>query len=141
MQFGPRRTLDAPYVVPGRHRLTAEVACEPEQVGELHTLVAAHAWHRRLALGVAVGERGDDRVAEALLGVDDVVRDAEMVGHAAGVVDVAPGAAGAAPGRSAARVVELQGCADDLVALLGHHRAVDAAGHRGEHAHVRPAAG
>ena len=60
--------------------------------------------------------------------------DAEPVGDAAGVVDVLAGAAGAAPPDGLAVVVELQGDADDVVALLleqrGDDRGVDAARHR-----------
>ena len=94
VQFRPGRAFDSADIMPGRHRLGAEVAGEAEQVGELDTLVAADAGDRCLTARVAVSEVVDHGGAEAFLGVDDVVRDAEPVGHVAGVGDVAPGAAG-----------------------------------------------
>ena len=44
--------------------------------------------------------------------------DAKPGRHVAGIVDVAAGAAGLAPGDRRAVVVELQGDADDMVAQL-----------------------
>jgi hypothetical protein len=74
----------------------AEVARQLQQVAELHALVAADAGDRRLA-----GERrlsANPSITSArkhLLAVEHVVRDAEPLGHAARVVDVLAGAAGA----------------------------------------------
>ncbi len=93
------------------------------------------------AAGEVLGDEGlDDVGLEALLLVDEVVRDAELLGDAAGVVDVVDGAAAALHGLGhafvageAALVPELQGEADEGVALLaqesGDGRGVDAAGH------------
>ena len=90
--------------------------------------------------GVAVGEIGDHRGAEPGLGIDHVMRDAEMVGHPARVVDVLAGAAGALAAGGGAMVVQLQGNADHLMAGLGQQAgdgaAVDAAGHGDQHAHA-----
>ncbi len=59
--------------------------------------------------------------------------NAEGLGHAARIVDVAAGAAGALPVGRGAVVVELERDADDVVALAlqqaGHHRGIDAARH------------
>src|SRR6185503_17147503 len=64
---------------------------------------------------------------EARLVVQNVVGNAEPVGHPAGVVDVLAGAAGPAPSGRRAVVVELQRDADDIVALAleehGHDHA------------------
>jgi hypothetical protein len=84
-------------------------------------------------------------VAEALLVVEHVVRNAELRGDAARVVNVLTGAAGALAVRRFAMVVELQGHAHHVVALpgqeAGDHRAVDAAGHRDDDARVFGALG
>ena len=68
------------------------------------------------------------------------MRNADALGDRARVMDVAPGAAGAlAVGRGAV-VVELQGHADDVVALgleqRGRDRGIDAAGHGDDDARV-----
>ena len=138
-QLRPIRTLDAPHVMPGRHRLRAEVARQGQQIRELHRHVAADAGHRRLPGGVAVGEVADHGTSEPGLRVDHVVRDAEAVGHVPRVVDVLPGAAGTPAASGGAVVVKLQGDADHLVPGLvqqpGDHAAVHAAGHRGDDTH------
>ena len=122
-----------PDIVAGRQRVGAEVAGRAEQVGELDRLVAGDARHRRLAGDIAVGEAVDDRLAEALLVVEDIVGDAEGFGDAARVVDVLAGAAGALPVGRLAVVVELQRHADDVVAgpleKAGDNGGIDAARH------------
>jgi hypothetical protein len=106
---------------------------------ELHGLVAADAGDRRLAAGVAVGEILHHGVAEAALAVQHVMRDVERVGDPAGIVDVLPGAAGAAAAGRGAVVVELQRGADDVMPLLaqqaGDDAAVHAAGHGDQDSH------
>ncbi len=140
MQFGPGSTGLALDVVAGRHAVGVEVLRRLQQVLELHPLVAADAGHRRRPGQVAVGEFVDHGVAEDVLVVEHVVREAHLLGHAAGVVDVAAGAAGALLGQRRAVVVELQRDADDVVALFGklggHDRAVDAARHGHDHARL-----
>ena len=100
----------------GGHGGGAEIAGGGEEVGELDGLVAGDAGDRRLAPRVALGERLDHRLAEARLVVEHVMRDAELRGDLARVVDVLPGAAGAGAMRGRAVVVELQGDADHIVA-------------------------
>ena len=128
----------------GQH-VGAEVLRHLHQVDELHALVAGDARHRRLALPIGIGERLDHRALEALLVVEDVVRNAERGRHAARIVDILTGAAGALAVRRFAVVVELQRDAHDIVALAGeqsrHHRAVDAARHRDDNARVLGALG
>ena len=91
--------------------------------------------------GIAVGEIGDHRLGEARLGVDHIMRDAQPIGHAARVMDVLPGAAGALAAGRRAMIVELQRDADDLVPgrmqQPGDRAAVHAARHRDEDAHRR----
>ncbi len=116
-------TGPAHHVVAGRQRRGAEVARRRQKVGELDRLVAHHARHRRLARNVARGELVDHGLAEALLVVEHVVRDAEGVGDAAGVVDVLTGAAGALAVGRLAVVVELERHPDHIVAGPGFSRA------------------
>ena len=125
-------------IVPGGERLGVELLRRGQQLAELDLLVAGDTRNRRLAGNVAVGEGLHDRRLEALLVVEDVVGDAELVGHPARVVNVLAGAAGPAPPHGLAVVVELQGDADDVVPLLleqgSRHRRIDAAGHGDDHA-------
>ena len=68
------------------------------------------------------------------------MRNADPVRHRAGVVDILAGAAGALAVRRRAMVVELQGDADDVIALgleqRGRYRRIDAAGHGDDDAGV-----
>src|SRR6202007_929179 len=82
-------------VMSGRQHLGAELARGREQIAELDRLVALDARHRRLAGRVALGEAVDHRFLEAALIVEHVVRNADVGGDAARIVDVAAGAAGA----------------------------------------------
>ena len=73
---------------------------------------------------ILADERLDDLGFEALLLVDDVVRDVELFGYMAGVVDVVDGTAAALDSfghalvtGQAALVPELEGEADEVVAL------------------------
>ncbi len=93
------------------------------------------------ASGEVLGDEGlDDLGLEAVLLVDDVVGDVELLGYVAGVVDVVDGAAAALDGfghalvaGEAALVPELEGEADDLVAFgaqeCGDGGGVDSSGH------------
>jgi len=58
-----------------------------EQRAELQIRVAGHARHRRAAARVAVGEGLDDGAVELLRHVEEVVRDAQPLGHATRVID------------------------------------------------------
>ena len=89
---------------------------------------------------IAVGEAVDHRLAEAVLVVEHVMRNADALGDAARIVDVLAGAAGAlAVGRRAV-VVKLQRDADDVVALglqqRRRDRGIDAARHGDDDAGV-----
>ncbi len=108
---------------------------------ELEVVVAERAGNRR-APGEILADKGAHHVLlEALLLVDDVVRNAEVLGHAARVVDVVERAAAAGLGGvgnavlagQAGLVPELQGEADNIVTVLGEdrrdRRGVDSSGH------------
>ena len=87
---------------------------------------------------IGIGEIVDHVFAEAALVIEHVMRDAERLGDARGIADILAGAAGALAPRRGAVIVELQGDADDLAALLdeqrGRDRAVDAARHGDDNA-------
>ena len=120
-------------VVAGRQNLGAEFARGREQIAELDHHVAVDARHRRLARHVAFGKTVDHRFLEAAFVVEHVVRDADALGDRARVVDVLAGAAGALAVGGGAMVVELQGHADDVIALgleqRRRDRRIDAARH------------
>ena len=108
-----------PCVVPRRHAGGAEALGAVEERGELQVAVAVGARHRRAARGVLADEVRDDGVLELALEVQDVVRDADRLRHAARIVEVVERAAAAESLPVAPLVVELHGQADHLVTLLG----------------------
>ena len=83
----------------GGEHVRAELLGGLQEVAELDRAVAFDARDRRLALEIALGEAVDHRLAEARLVVEHVMGDADRLRHAAGIVDVLAGAAGAADGR------------------------------------------
>ena len=113
-------------IMSGRKRGGAELARGLEQITELDRAVAFDTRHRRLARDIARGEIVDHRFAEAILVVEHVMRDADPLGDVARIMNVLPGAAGALAVSGRAMIVELQGDADDVVALglqqRGRHR-------------------
>ena len=74
---------------------------------ELDLLVAGDARDRRLALEIAVGEGAHHRLGEARLVIEHVMGDIEAIRHAAGILDVLAGAAGAFTADCLAVIVEL----------------------------------
>ena len=120
-------------IMAGGQNVGAEFARGDQQILELDRHVAGDAGHRRLAGDVAFGEAVDHRFLEAAFIVEDVMRYADTLGDAAGVVDVLAGAAGAFAVGGGAVVVKLQGDADHVIALGleqgSGHRTIDAAGH------------
>ena len=108
--------------------LGADLAGGEEELVELEVVVAEGAGDGGAA-GEVFGDEGADYLClEAVLGVDEVVRDAEVLGDVAGVVDVVDGATAAlgdglgeaevgVVGGEAALVPELEGEADEGVSL------------------------
>ncbi len=118
----------------------ADLAGGDQELIELDVIVAEGAGDGGAA-GEVVGDEGlDDVGLEALLLIDEVVRDAELFGDAAGIVDVVDGAAAAldllghavVTGESTL-VPKLEGEADEGVSLRtqegGDGGGVDASGH------------
>jgi hypothetical protein len=107
---------------------------------ELEVVVAERAGNRRAA-GEVLATKGGPHPLEALLLVDDVVGNAQVLGHAAGVVHIVQRAAAAGLRRVGNAVLagqprlvpELEGQADDRIAAVGEHRrnrrGVDPSGH------------
>ena len=130
---GPRHD---PGVVAGGHRVEPHGLGPPQQAVELQVAVALDARVGRDPAAVGVDVRGDDAGLELVAEVPDVVGDAELLRHPAGVVDVAhraaPGVGLAAP--------QLHGHAHHLVPVgeqAGRgHRRVDAARHGHEDLHA-----
>src|SRR5262249_23177557 len=103
----PRWGLAQLDVMPGGQRVGLQLARGGKQLLELDVLVAGHAGNRRLARNIAVCERLNHTRLKALLVVQHVVGDAELVGNAARIVDVLPRTAGPALAHGGAMVVEL----------------------------------
>src|SRR5690606_19572283 len=95
----------------------AKVAGDGHQVDEFYRLVAGNAGNGGFALLIGIGEGLDDRGFEALFIVEHVVRNAQLGGDAAGVVNVLTSAAGPLAMGGLAMIVELEGDAHDLIAL------------------------
>jgi len=123
-------------VMAGGKHLRAEFARGLEQIAEFYRAIALDAGHRRLAQRIAFGKGVDHRFAEALLVIQNVMRDADPFGHVARVVNVLAGTAGALAMRRRAVIVKLQRDPDDIVTFgfqqRSRRRGVDAAGH-GDH--------
>ena len=132
--FAVRAVLDA-GVVAGGEVVAFERGQAVEEGAVLDVLVAAQAGVRGAAGGVFGHEAVHHRLAEAVFEVHDVVADAELAGHPAGVVDVFDAAALLASGELGGTLLgpEAHGDADDVVALLdeegGGDGAIDSAGH------------
>jgi hypothetical protein len=130
--------LDDPCVVAGGDRIEAEQIGALAQAGELEVAVALDARVRREAVPVRLDVRIDHVPVEVVGEVEHEVVDAELLGDAAGVVDVgdaaAAGVAVAAP--------QPHRDADHLVPggeqLGGGDRRVDPAAHRAQHLHGVP---
>jgi len=127
-------------VVAGGDAVGADLAGGDEELVELEVVVAEGAGDGGAAGEVFADERAHDFGFEAVLLVDDVLGDVELLGYVACVVDVVDGAAAALDGLGhawmageAALVPELEGEADEVVALRaqegGYGGGVDASGH------------
>src|SRR5690606_40881093 len=96
-------------------------------------LVEGYERNGRLAGQIAVGKCRNYGAFEAVLVVQDVVRDAKLLSHPPGIMNVLAGTAAPRAGRCRAVVIELQSYADDVVAVAFqescHHRGIHAAGH------------
>ena len=129
-----------PGVVAGRQAVGADLARGHEQRIELHVVVAHRARNRRAAREIFLDKRLHHGFLESLLVIHNVVRHAEVLGHALGVINVVERAAALAVRavavelRQAALVPQLHRQADDGKAALlqdrGNGRAVHAAAHR-----------
>ena len=129
------------HIVTGRQRVGAQVAGGVQQVAELDPLVAADTGDRRFAAQVAVGEIVHHALREPVLVIEDVMGDADPVGHLPRIVDVLAGAARSLAAHRHAVVVKLEGDPDHVVTLLtqkgGGDGGVDTAGHGDHDAGVR----
>jgi hypothetical protein len=119
--------------VTGRGHVGAKLARRDQQVVKLDRHIALDARNRRLAVDVTLGEAVDHSLLESCLVIENVMRNADALRDAAGIVDVLARATGALAMHRCAVVVELQRHADHVVAFRleqgSRHRRVDAAGH------------
>jgi hypothetical protein len=127
-------------VVAGGDTVGADLAGGDEELVELEVVVAEGAGDGGSSGEIFADEGLDDLGFEAVLLVDDVIRDVELLGHVARVVDVVDAAAAALDGLGhafvsgeAALIPELEGEANEGVALgaqeCGDGGGVDSSGH------------
>ena len=105
-------------IVPGRHAVGAKIARRRQQVLELHRLVATHARDRRRAFQIRVCEVFHYLLAEAVLIIEHIMRNAERFSHAPRVMNVLARATRALLLQGGAMVIELQGHANDVIARI-----------------------
>ena len=115
-------------VVAGGDALGPNLLRHDEQLIELQMIVAKAAGNGRAPGKILLDERANHVALEALLVIDHVIRDADLLGHAARVVDIVERAAASLHGLGhtlasgqAALVPELHGQADDVVSLGAQH--------------------
>ena len=124
----------------GRDARGADLARGEQELVELEVVVAERAGDGGAAGEILADEGLDDVGLEAVLLVDHVVGDAELVGDAAGIVDVVDGAAAALDGfghavmtGEAALIPELEGKANNIFSIGAQKRCdsrrIDSAGH------------
>src|SRR5688500_3175040 len=121
----------------GGERRGAKLLSGLQQVAELDLLIAGDARYRSLAGEIAVGKRAHHVSREPRLIVEAVMGDAESLRHAAGILNVLSGAAGALAANRLAMIVELEGDADHVIALTLQescdHGGIDPSGHGDHH--------
>ena len=127
----------AANVVAGRQGIGVKIDRRRQQVAELHRLVAHDAGDRRFPAEIRIRKTVHHAFAEPAFVVQDVVRNAQRLGDAPGVMDILPGATGTLALYRGAMVVKLQRDPDDVVTGLGQKRggdrAVHAPGHGDDH--------
>src|SRR5690349_15761553 len=82
-----------PSIVPGRQQVGANLPCRDQELVKLQVIVAETTRNRCTARKILFDERLHHVPLEALLLVDDVIRNAEGFGHASRVVHIIQGAA------------------------------------------------
>ena len=133
VEFRSRLALHALDVVTRRHAVRAQIARDLQQVAELDRLVAAHAGDRGRAHEIGVGEILNHGVAEVALVIQNVMREADGLGHTARIIDVLARAARLGRLHRRAVIVELQRHADDFVPLPGQQGGADGTVHPAAH--------
>ena len=133
VQLRALRAHHPPHIMARGEAVRAQIPRQREQVREFHAHIAAYARDRRAPRQIFVGEALHDRVTEAALIVEHIMRDAELVGDRARIANILPSAAAARPAHGRAMIVELQRHADRLGARArgqcSHHARIDTTGH------------
>ena len=131
-----RQLLDA-GIVPGRQHLTPERAGARLEQAEFQVPVAVQTGVRRRPALIGRGKARHDLLAERILIVKDIVRHAQRVGHAAGILHIVERTAGVAARHAGILVfIQLHGHAHAVVTRLLHqvrrHARIHTAAH-GDH--------
>ena len=131
-----RQLLDA-GIVPGRQHVAPERAGACLQQAELQIPVAVQAGVRRRPVLIGRGKARHDLLTKRILIIKDIVRHAQRIGHAAGILHIVERAAGVAARHAGVLIfIQLHGHAHAVVTRLLHqvcrHARIHAAAH-GDH--------
>ena len=88
------RIIFCPRIVPGHQNIAAKLLHLLEEVLKLKAAVALNAGIGRAAVQILVDKRLDDFLRKEVLIMDDVVRNADFLSNAAGILRILEGAAG-----------------------------------------------
>src|SRR5271167_2029441 len=115
-------------VVAGSYAFRADLAGDYQELIELQVIVAEAARDGRTPGKIFRDERANDLALEALLVIHHVIRNADVLGDAAGIVNIVEGAASSLHGLGHAFVTgepalvpELHGQADEVVSFGVQH--------------------
>ena len=134
VQLWPVGTFYAADIMAGGKTVCAQFLCQPEQVGEFHPHIAAHAGDRCASCHIFVSEMVDYRLPEPAFVVEHIMRNTQLVGDCAGIANVLPCATGSYPLHRAAVIVQLKRNANCFCARACgeccNDRRINAARHR-----------
>src|SRR5947209_1904666 len=115
-------------IVPGGQQICPNLARRHQQLIELQVIVAEAAWNGRASGKIFLHKGTHHVILETILVVDHVVRDTEVLGDTAGIVNVIDGAAASLHllrhslmARQAALVPELHGQPHHVITLGAQH--------------------
>ena len=127
-------TFYAANIMAGGKTVCPQFLRQPEQIGEFHPHIAAHARDRCASCHIFVSEMVDYRLPEPAFMVEHIMCNTQLVGDCTGITNVLPCAASPCPLHRAAVIVQLKRDADCFCARASgecrNDRRINAARHR-----------
>ena len=137
MQFRTVITIDALHIMASRKTVCLQITRGRQQVGEFHSLIAAHTGDRGFTPQIAVGKILHHLIMETAFIVQNVMRNAKPRRNSARIMYISAGTAGTLCLHGNTMIIKLQGYANDIIALFMQqrrsHRTVHTAGHGNNH--------